>query len=208
MPAIVVTVELSGDVEALERAADACENMRPFLEKVGEFGMSQAQLRLSERMSPSADAVTGGHLMNSLTVGGPKSIFELADNQVEYGSNVRYAAQVNFGGIIEPATGKALAIPLTPQLKRDGLWPREFDRGVLRFQQYSGGKPNVFGLLIDDGEELKGRQRKVRGKTKYGPGPLFALAYWVRQEGKHFLELTDEDLEEITGPMWRDHLGL
>jgi len=209
MAGIEVTVELTGDRGMLERGSKALRNLRPYLEKVAVYGMAAAQQRLLERLSPHEDAVTSGHLVNSLTIGGPESIYELEDNQAVYGSNLPYAAQVNYGGTIWPDTAKALAIPLTPRLKRDRLWPRDIDPGreILRFVPYTGARPNIFGLLVDDPQPLTGRQRKARGSTIYGPGPLFALAHWVHQEGKHFMELTEADIKEITGPLWKEHVA-
>ena len=95
MAAIVMTVEQSGDTLVFERMADATENMRPFLEKVGVFGVSQAQLRLTQRLTPGEDRISSGHLVNSLAPGGKGAVLELDDNKGEYGSIVRYAAQVH-----------------------------------------------------------------------------------------------------------------
>jgi len=206
--AVTLTVTFAGDVDMHQRLQGAVADPKPFLKEVAVFGMARAQERLLASLNPDDGGATSGHLVNSLTIGGVDAIFELSDTQTAWGSNLRYAAQVNEGGFIEPKTGKALAIPLTPQLKRSGLWPRDFEPGQLTFIHYTGDKPNIFGLLIDAGKPLEGKQRKKRGQTPFGPGPLFALAYWVNQVGKHYLEIREEDLEEIAGPMWQRHIGL
>lgn len=195
---IAMTIE---NPEMFTRVADAHRDMAPFFEQVGVQVMSHSVERLETVLSTDNPARTG-NLMASLNVGatgggGGDTIFEVAGDHVRCGTSVPYAAQVHFGGIIEPRNAKALAIPLGDRLKRDQMGPRELDPTGkhLRFMLYTGGKPNVFGLLIDDDGDLG-----------YGEGPLFALAYWVPQEPKPFLYIDKED-EEVIAELWREHMG-
>lgn len=181
---------------------------------VGVQGMSGSAKRAQEAFI-AQEGISTGMLVNSLHVtdagqGNADTVFEATANRVVIGSTVTYAAMRNFGGIIEPKERRALAIPLTPALKRSGEGPRDLDpeRKLLRFQPYTGGKPNVFALLIDDAQPLKKRQRKIRGQTKYGPGPLFALAYWVRQEGAYFMGWDDNDIRVIEEELLPEYLEL
>lgn len=202
MAAIEITVDVGGDRELFERVSNRLRNLQPLMESVGDYAAGQAQIRLTHVLSD--DGIRTGRLEGSI------AIFELDDRHVTVGSNVPYAAQVHFGGIIEPKQAKALAIPLTEELKRARLSPRDIDpnRELLRFQPYTGGKPNVFGLLIDDEAPLTGRQRKKRGNTRYGPGPLYALAYWVSQKPRPYLYIDDEDVAVIADDLWPSFLGI
>ena len=181
---------------------------------VGVQGMAGSAKRAQAAFSQK-EGISTGILVNSLRVsptgqGNEDTVFEVNADRVAIGSNVTYAAMRNFGGVIEPKEQKALAIPLTPALKRSGLGPRDIDPGrkLLRFHPYTRGKPNVFALLIDDAAPLTGRQHKKRGQTPYGPGPLFALAYWVRQEGAHFMGWDDGDIRMIEEDLLPEYLGL
>lgn len=209
-----IDVRIEGDRDVLKRIPERLRNPRPLMRKIGVLGMSSAVGRLPDVLKQGGDVARTGRLAKSIRVGaagndGPDTIFELSEARVEVGTNLEYAAQVQFGGIIEPREARALAIPLTKRLKLAGLGPRGVDPTgeLLRFQPYRGSKPDVFGLLIDDGKELTGRQRKKRGQTKYGPGPLFALAWRVRQEARPFLFWDDEDQREIDR-LYYEHVGL
>jgi len=203
---------VTGDRGVFERVSNSLRNPRALMQNIGVLAMSRAVERLETVLKQDADAVRTGRLAASLTAtvpggGTADTIFELADDRVEVGSNVEYAAMRQFGGIIEPREKKALAIPLHPALQRQQVGPLELDPTgeLLRFQPYMGGKPNVFGLLIDEEQELTGRQRKKRGQTPYGPGPLYALAYWVEQRATPFIFFDDEDravIETELIPEW------
>lgn len=169
------------------------------MRSIGEYGVGQAKFRLTQVLKPDSEVRTGD-LQNSLTV------FSVSDSRVVIGSNLVYAAQVHFGGTIRPRPGhKALAIPLLPALQRQQLGPLDIDpnRDFLTFMHYTGGKPNVFGLLINPEAELTGRRRKKRGRLSgYPPGPLYALAYWVTQRARPYLYFDDEDRRVITEDIW------
>ena len=180
-----MTVDVGGDRDLFERASSRLGNMRPVMEAIGHYEVGQAQYRLTQVLKPDAEVRTGD-LQNSLTV------FDVTDDLVTFGSNLVYAAQVHFGGTIEPKPGgaKALAIPLLPSLQRYHLGPLDLDPGreLLQFVPYTGGKPNVFGLLVNP------KDKQVAG---YPPGPLFALARWVTQEPRPYLYIDDADVAEI-----------
>jgi len=173
-------------------------NPRPLLRAVAILGMGSATVRLNDVLGKkSKDAVRTGRLAASLMVGDADSVFELGEYQVEFGSNLPYAAQVQYGGTIMPREAKALAIPIPVELKRSRLWPKDFAEGILQFVPYAGSKPNVFGLLFDP-----------EGTAGYGKGPLYALAYWVTQEPKPFLYFSGEDVRIINEELWPKFLGM
>ncbi len=209
MVAVKASLEFTGDWAQFERGAARLEKPRELLQAIGVLGMSSSARRCQEAVQANAEGISTGKLYNSLNAGGrgmpaEGTIFDLSAAEVVIGSNLPYAAQRNFGGIIEPKTAKALAIPVVDHLKREGLSPRELDpdRSILRFQPITGAKPNVFAVLIDEGQELTGRQRKKRGSTAYGPGILYVLAYWVYQEGAHFMGWDAEDERVIEEDIW------
>jgi len=214
--ALTLSVEIRGDRTMFERCSQAARQPRDFMEKVGVHAMGRAVERMETVLRQDSDAVRTGHLAASLTVGTGGSggtantIWELSDTRVEVGSNLVYAAQVHFGGTIVPVNAKGLAIPLTDRLRRAGLGPREVDPTgeLLRFQPVTGSKPNVIGVLIDDDQELTGRQKKARGGTPYGPGALFAIALSVTQQPRPYLYFDDDDERFIAEELWPGHLEL
>jgi phage gpG-like protein len=211
-----ITVDLSGDRTVFERAAKALRKPRDLMRRIGVLAMSRGQKRLRALFSSSEEAIRSGRLLSSLGVSpagaaGSDGIFELEDARVRVGSNVPYAAQFQFGGTIVPKEGKALAIPLLPQLKRAGLWPRALDpkRELLQLIPGKGGGPAV---LINPEAPKVGRQRKargvlpkIRGVPEFPPGPLFVLVKSVTQKPKPFLFFDAEDERRIADeliPAW------
>ena len=193
---------ITGDRAMFERAAKALRNPKPLMQRVGTLALSSSVRRLSSVLK-QGDAIRTGRLGASLSPGGEANVFEISDFQAIVGTNLPYAAQVQYGGTILPKNAKALAIPLDPQIARQGLGPREVDPSgdLLSFVPYTGSKPNVFALLIDRGMQgpLTKRKKKREGGTPYGPGPLFALAYWVTQEARPYLYFDEADLKTING---------
>lgn len=124
------------------------------------------------------------------------------------GTALRYAAQVQFGGTILPVKGKALAIPITPKLKRSRLSPRDIDpsREKLVFRPFrSAGKPNVIGGLFDDGGVgPTGRPRQ--SVTGQGSGLLFVLVTSVTQKPRPFLYWSSDDERVIRSELFPDWL--
>ena len=201
MLTVKTSIRVQGDAaDLLKQASTGLRSPREFLSRVGVLGMSSSVRRLGEVTIQEEGSIRSGRLGASLrsSVNGGDTVFELSDTQIEVGSNVPYAAQVHHGGTILPKPGnKALAIPLTTQLKRDHLSPSDIDpqRQLLTFIPITGMKPNVVGVLVDGG---KGRDGKTTpAKTPYGPGILFIIAYWVTQEPRPFLFWSEEDEREV-----------
>ena len=167
------------------------------------LAMESAGERLTTVLKGESDLRTGA-LDASLRVddngrGNEDSIFELSDDSVTVGSNLVHAAQVHFGGRIEPKAGnKALAIPLPVGLKRDKQSPRDLDpnRDVLRFVPFVGGASgNVFGGLVDDENEFGFGEDEL----------LFVLARFVDQPPRPFLFWDEDDkrtIREDLFPIW------
>ena len=165
------------------------------MQAIGQYAVTQSVGRLGQVLSDDPDGVRTGDLAQSIEV------FEATDNRVVAGSNLGYAAQVNFGGRIDPTPpNKALAIPLPAKLKRSRQWPRQLDpnRDELSFVPIRGGASgNVIGLLVDD-----------EGTFGFGRGEaLFALAKYVDQPPRPYMYWDDEDLAAITDDLWPAFLG-
>lgn len=212
MFATKTSLEFTGDWAQFPRAAERLDKPRELLRKIGVLGMSSSARRCQAAIA-GREGISTGELYASLHAGAEGmpaegTIFDLGETEVIVGSNLPYAAQRNFGGIIEPKEAGALAIPVVDRLKRERLSPSELDpnRSILRFQPITGGKANVFAVLIDEGSEPTGRQRKRRGSTAYGPGILYVLAYWVRQEGAFFMGWDREDERVIEEDLFPMHL--
>lgn len=199
------TVETSGR-KPFDTVSAAFRNPEKLMTRIGLFAQEQARSRIRAQVA-QGEGISSGRLMASFEVGNPESIFEVNRHSVVVGTNLRYAAQRQFGGTIYPKDGDALAIPLDDKLKRHGIWPRELDptRDILEFRPTKGtGKPNVFGVLVNPKETVetidkRGRKRKKQKPvlSGYPAGPLYALAYLVRQEANPFLYWSDADRQVI-----------
>ena len=216
MYSVEMSVKIEGDRELFERVSNRLQTPRTLMRNIGLHVMNTGVERLTRVLTGGDDAIRSGRLMASLQVGaggqaGEDTVFALEDARVEVGTNVPYAAMRQFGGTIEPKTRKALAIPLRPELQRHQISPMDLDpdRSVLQFVPYTGGKPNVFALLVNPERELTGRQKKRRGALEaYPPGPLYALAYWVTQVGTPYLFIDDSDRRVINEDLVPQWLGL
>ena len=220
---LLTTVRFDGDRDFAAHAASALRGgRRSLFLAIGQLGMASAGERLTTVLRQDG-AVRSGRLAASLRGGatgrgGPDTIFEATRDQVEVGSNLRYAAQVHYGGTIYPKPpNKALAIPLTDKLRRAGEWPRDIDPDRLLLTFVPKKTPsNVIGYLVDFGQvrtTKSGRLSKAKPsrQTPYGTGALFALASWVEQTPRPFLYWSDEDVRTINDelvPNWlRRHAG-
>lgn len=183
-----ISMKLEGDKLLFERTAQRLKSPKPLFEKIAARGLESALGRLQRGYEP--DGLRTGRLAQSLTPGGPGSIFEVSDLSAVIGSNLPYAAQHHFGGRIEPKNAKALAIPLVDALKRGGVGPRDLDEGgdLLRFEPVWGGaNGNVFGLLVLNEDAFGFKEDDA----------LYALAHYVDQEPRPFLYWSDEDVRYI-----------
>ena len=202
---IEATFEWVGDRTLFERAAKNLRDPEELMESIGIVGMAGSKRRLIESLDPGA--IHTSLLEASISVSGAGSgdgdtIFEVGRAEVAIGSRVTYAAQQNFGGTILPrAPNEALAIPLTDELKRSGLGPREIDPtgDALTFIPTRGGASgNVIGILVLDEDDF--------GSGSEGTA-LFALARSVTQQGKFFMGWDEGDVETIEQDVWPKFLA-
>lgn len=219
---LVTTVRFDGDRDFAAHASAALRGgRRSLFQAIGQLGMASAGQRLTTVLRQDG-AVRSGRLAASLRGGatgrgGPDTIFDATNEQVEVGSNLRYAAQVHYGGTIYPKPpNKALAIPLTDKLRRAGESPSDVDPDRILLTFVPKRTPsNVIGYLVDFGQArtLKsGRLAKGTSRqTPYGKGALFALASFVTQTPRPFLYWSDADVRTINDelvPTWlRRHVG-
>lgn len=219
---VVTSIQIEGTLgDTLTKAAATLRNPRKFMRQVGVLGMSSASARLNANLRMDR-SLRSGALFSSLNVsesgaGSANTVFELSDNEVTIGTNLPYAAQVQFGGTIVPKPpNKALAIPLPNSLKQAKRWPLDLDpnRELLQFVPYRGGKPNILGFLVDPGDEIKLRNKRGKlksrnvSRTGYGPGPLFMLVRSVTQTPNPYLFWSDADRALIENDLWPKFLGL
>jgi len=205
--ALNINVNVTGDSDWLKRTQAALRNPKRLMRRIGVLAMSSAVRRLETvpKKTSKEENVRSGRLAASLKVGNSgtggteNTVFDLSDLRVEVGTNLPYAAQLHFGGIIEPVNAKALAIPLIASLARNRIGPLELDasRESLAFVPVTGKKPNVFGLLTDP-----------ENKFGFGKGEaLYLLAYWVTQPARPFLLFDDDDVRTVNEdlvPQWLD----
>lgn len=67
-----------------------------------------------------------GRLSRSLTM-------HLDDMSVRIGSNLKYARIQQEGGVVKPNGHKYLALPVLPELRRSGVYPRDLPRDSMKF---------------------------------------------------------------------------
>jgi len=183
-------ISLTGDGEMFGRGGRKLADMGPLYKQVGTLLLSQAGERLTRVLKMEEAGVRSGRLAASLTQGDPHNIYEQGQNSVRVGTNLAYAAQVQYGGTIYPREGRALAIPLVDRLKRDELWPR--DLGPSReLLEYVPGKAGRAPVLIDP-----------TGELGYGEGPLYALVASVTQEARPYLYIDDQTETVIGEDLW------
>lgn len=169
-------------VEAAEDLADRAEQLGAVLEDVGErmveFSIPENFAR-GGRPDPwpgsswSRASLMGQtrRLLNSITA-------EVAGTTLVVGTNVEYAAQRHFGGVLKPTRAKALAIPL-PGVPLSMDRPRKWgDRLV--FAPTQSGDADSRGILgeADDDTFI----------------PRFALRAQIEQPARPFLLFQADDL--------------
>lgn len=213
-----VKISVKGTGDSLAKATAALRNPRVLIRRVGVLGMSSGVRRLETVLRADKDAIRTGQLGRSIRVGpngtggSQHTIFTVEDARGEFGSNLKYAAQVHFGGRIDPVNAKALAIPLTAQLKRAQVSPRELPlvtQANLKFiPRKSKGKPGIIGyLLLEAGVEGKldnsATGTKIKGNTKKKGVLLYALARWVEQRANPFLYFSAEDRRVVNDEIFK-----
>lgn len=109
---------------AFDRLSKVGRNPRRILGQIGLYVRREAQRALRSRgreWGPSS-----GRLSRSLAM-------RLDSMSVEVGSNLVYAAIQQLGGEVKPKGHKYLAIAVSPELRRRGVWPRDLPRDSMRF---------------------------------------------------------------------------
>lgn len=119
------------------------------------------------------------HLMNSITA--------RADATAAYvGTNIAYARIHQFGGVVVPKKGKALAIPMTREAEKNGK-PSNFPRPLRLVWE----KGMDHGWLVED----------KAGKGKAGRGAKAIMQYLLVRKvtipARPFLGVSKEDVETI-----------
>lgn len=105
--------------------------------------------------------------------------YQVFPGSVKIGTNLKYAAQRHFGGVLEPKTARALAIPL-PDVPRSMRRPRRWGDRLFMVKP-TKGDPDTVGVLATEG-----------GKGEIIP--RFVLRRRVEQPARPFLVAQDEDL--------------
>lgn len=170
--------------DLIKHLQDAFRDPSDLLEPIGVAMMAGMVTRLRETYATGDDVYRTGDLMRSLNVPTREaatrdSIFKLSPHEVTVGSSVKYAAVQSEGtgsNPIRPRTGKALAIPLSRNLKVSRKWPRHFAKNDLRFVP-AKVPGRTIGYLVD-----------AKGTLGFGEKPLFVLVTSVDIEPKGLAE--------------------
>lgn len=110
--------------------------------------------------------------------------FEVAGSTLRVGSNLRYAAQRQFGGKIQARRARALAIPL-PSVPRSMRRPRRYGDQLFMLPS-TKGKPETVGVLAT---------KNAKGEIT----PRFVLRKSVNQPPRPFVVFADEDIAWFSG---------
>jgi len=124
-------------------------------------------------------AVQEGHLRASIT-------YRLLGRVLRVGTNLVYAALLQFGGVIRPKRARALTVPIAPEAR--GRRARDFsDTFILRRRSDDA---ETVGIIM---QNLGG------GKVR----PLFALRTSVTVEPRPFLGWDERDKRKLLGILER-----
>jgi hypothetical protein len=190
--------------DLMKHMADGFRDTTDLMLPIGVAAMAGMATQLVDTYSTHSEAYRTQNLLRSIQVHGPgqggnaHTIFDLKPTEVTVGSSVKYARIQSEGGTIKPRTVKALAIPLTRQLKVANKWPRDYPKDELSFiPAKSPGK--TIGYLVDED-----------GSLGFGEGPLFALVRSVTIRPKHLARAGREYvLLELDGIYedWVNHIA-
>lgn len=170
--------------KAMERLAGVGRSPRRPLGRIGLFIKRGGQRLLRSR--PSDWGPRSGRLSRSLAM-------ILEDSAVTVGSNLVYAAvqQLGHPGIKPKGGRKFLAIPVSPALRRGGVWPRDLPRDAMKYvpnAHITLGRRSWFGPALVRAKTNTpggtGRQRATRGR--HGE-VMFALVKQVRIRARPYL---------------------
>lgn len=109
---------------AFTRLRNTATDVRVALGRIGMFVRRNAQRLLRQRQRTWGPMTL--RLSRSLAI-------VVERNAVRVGSNLVYAAIQQLGGEVRPKTAKFLAIPVSPQLRRRGVWPRDLPRDSMKW---------------------------------------------------------------------------
>ncbi len=219
-----LSLSITGDRAVFERLPKALRNPRPLLNEIGLLGQKSAAERLPSVLKQVVGGVRTGLLAGSIAgtgEGAAFSVFNLSDLRVEIGTKLRYAAQVQHGGRINPKDAKALAIPLTRQLKIAQLSPSELPQATQDELVFlpTNKRPNIIGVLLlpaksealleEPNANRKGRRIKPdKGKKRKDGILLYAIAKYVDQPARPFLFWSDADTREVEEKLIPKWLGI
>ncbi len=170
---------------------DRYQVMRDYHQLAGVYMMSQGLTRLTQTVQPGQFRTPG--LRQSLQVGPGGSggtrdtVFRADGFGAVVGSTMPHARIQQEGGIIRPVSGRALAIPLIDQLKRQELWPRDFARDALTFIVPKNKKSGLVGYLFDRD-----------GSLGFGERPIYMLVSRVVRKPAPYLYFNDADLKTLS----------
>ena len=116
------------------------------------------------------------HLLRSIQ-------WEQGGGVLRVGTNLEYAAQRHFGGVIK-AKDKALAVPLDPRGRKK---PSDYEN--LRWAPAKNARPGVRGFLVEP-DGYKGRKGHRKPVYRY----RFILLAKIEQPARPFLMFQPEDI--------------
>ena len=156
-----------------------------FLEAVGAVQANTCADRIKQRSTYRLPlSGEGPHLSVAGTAGGIHAGL-VGPAELSVFSLRPHARIQQEGGTILPKTGKALAIPLTDELRKSGLWPRHLDpdRSQMQFIPVHGANPNVIGILVPkepkSGKGKRGKRRRPGVRASFRKKPFTGKALYV-----------------------------
>ena len=176
---IIVKPDTKAIRKAFERLRKVGSDPRMVLGQIGLFVRRAAQRRLRARRSEFGRGK--GKLSKSLTM-------RVTASLVRVGSPLIYAAVQQLGtsglpgGVIRAKPPrKFLALPVDPQLRRRGVWPRDLPAERLKFVRAA---------------DIRIGNRRWTGRALVDPEDgrvLFALVRTVRVKGRPYLKFDSEE---------------
>lgn len=193
---------------AFERLATVGRRPRRVLMRIGLFVRREARRRLRQR------ARDWGPGTNKLS----QSLAMLVDEMsVVVGSNLKYAAIQQLGGVVEPQGHKYLALPAQAAMRRSGIWPRDLPKDSLRFVPNAairiGSHAWTGPALVRANSEFEIKRRTKKDgtavekavETKRAGEILFALVKRVTIRGREYLVFDEQARRFSLGELEREY---
>lgn len=199
-----VAITITPDSRGLQHFRAAISGMarvgaRPkrSLQRTGLFIRRHAQRLLRARARDWGNA-GGGKLGKSLAI--------VADSMsVTVGSNLVYAAIQQLGGTVRPKAGrKYLALPVLPELRRSGTYPRDLPREPMRFVPNAAiriGTHSWHGPALVRTEDVVSAQGR---KVKRAGQVMFALIKRATIKGREYLVFGPEARQFMIAELKRE----